>query len=1354
MTQLVNKLPHEWKRTWVKESLEIEKGTGEVAGFSYFVEFVTRLSDEANSLYGRRVLGPHSSYSKFQSINSDRRKPAKSYNVVVTKPFNGKPSTNLNSFACFYCKESSHGLLTCPKFKNAPLQERSLFIKQNKYCYKCLSSKHRTQSCTKQNTCSIKGCTGTFHHTLLHPVLRSSTFTNSKDASTSTSTPSGVTETDSILTCSIVSSTKTDSDMLSSNSTVSSLKTRQMTDDEDFNNAVYLCVVPVKVTVENKEVLTYAFLDQGSTHSFCNKKLIASLGISGTPDEIVLQTLTDSKAHKGCTFSLSVSSLDGKESFVLPKVFSIDDIPVTPNAIPAKNDLSKLSHLRGLHFPRIHGATVTLLIGADAPEIFCMQSIRKGTRGQPIAVETPLGWSLLGPSLSFSTSKNCSVNFVKSDPVLKSQISSLWETDFGNDTSVFGIPTSREDRVAYDIMSKSVNYIAGHYHLPLLWRSDVELPEESIAMAQRRLFSLKKRLSSDTVLCNKYVNVLENYIDKGYAKKVSPDQLDNTNVKWYLPHHPVFHPKKPDKVRIVFDCAAKHKGASLNDALYQGPVLTNSLVGVLTRFRKNNIALVADIEQLFHQVKVKSDDCDALRFLWWPNGNLAKTPEIYQMVVHLFGATSSPCCAVFSLRQTVFDFGKEFDPRIANTVLNNFYVDDCLCSVSSVAEGIEVAKKLPELLSKGGFRLTKWLSNNNEVLQSIPATELCSSLQFHELDVDVKERVLGVYWNVQDDEFGFNVVLPERPSTRRGILSVVSSLYDPLGFVAPLILQPKLMLQRLCKQGLGWDSTIAQDDLQKWENWLSSLPKLSDFRIRRCLKPASFENYSVCEIHHFADASSFAYGACCYLRLINNQGKIHCPFLIGKSRLAPIKSVSIPRLELTAAVLSVKLDKLVRQELDLNNCKSIFWTDSTAVLFSIRNTKRKFPVFVANRLSVIEQHCSVLQWRHVPSKLNPADLASRGAPVDKITSPNMWSLGPKFLWLPEVDWPSSPGGPVELPSEFLLQRRRAIVNTVTNQDLSTDRLIKRYSALPKLLKTTSWLLRYKKFLIGKVKNVNCSSTKYLSADELKCAEIELIKYIQLQHFSALFKICSSSNRTSAQAKFKCSRSMHKLQPMLVDGILRVGGRLERARINYGNKHPIILPNNSHLTNLFIQKHHLEVGHSGAGHTWTSLRQEYWIIKGSSAVRRVINNCILCKKRNASACKQLMADLPQGRLQYDTPCFSHVGIDYFGPLLVKQGRSQVKRYGCLFTCLTMRAIHIEIAHGLDNNSFLNALRRFISRRSNPTHLYSDNGTNFVGAERVLRDSIQDLDQRKVNEFLSLRNINWHFNPPNASHMGGA
>ena len=189
-------------------------------------------------------------------------------------------------------------------------------------------------------------------------------------------------------------------------------------------------------------------------------------------------------------------------------------------------------------------------------------------------------------------------------------------------------------------------------------------------------------------------------------------------------------------------------------------------------------------------------------------------------------------------------------------------------------------------------------------MQSIPATERASSVQQHELNGDVKERVLGVYWNVQDDKFGFNVSLPERPSTRRGILSAVSSLYDPLGFVAPVILAPKLMLQSLCKRGLGWDSEIPAAEIQDRELWLNGLPGLSNLRIRRRIKPEAFGDVVQCEIHHFADASFVAYGSCCYIRLTDDKGNIHCSFLIGKSRLSPIKTVSIPRLELITAVLS------------------------------------------------------------------------------------------------------------------------------------------------------------------------------------------------------------------------------------------------------------------------------------------------------------------------------------------------------------------------------------------------------------------------------------------------------------------
>ena len=736
MAQLIQKLPFDSRRAWVKESVKVEQETGQVADFSHFAKFVNRLSDEANSLYGRRVLGTQSTKppSKAQTT-PDIRKSASSYNVTSkpTSSNSSKPATSI-PFACFYCKDINHGLLECAKFRGAPLHERSKFIKENKFCYKCLGSRHRTQGCTKQNTCKVKGCTGTFHLTLLHPSQRNLPDA-SKDTDASTPAPDIATS----------SSTSPNNSAVFCSSAVCSVYSNE---SPQRANAVYLCVVPVRVNYGTKQVVTYAFLDQGSTHTFCNQKLVKALGISGVPNELTLNTLTGSKSHQGYAFSLSVSSLTEDETFNLHDVLSIEDIPVTPNAIPVDKDLNSFPHLRDLNFPKVHGATVTLLIGANVPELFCTRNVRKGARGQPIAVQTPLGWSLLGPSLFLSTFSNCSVNFVTSDQSLQSQISRLWETDFGNQTSIFDIPTSKEDRIAYDIMNNSVKFVAGHYQLPLPWKSGLELPTDSHVMAERRLSSLNKRLTSNTVLCSKYVDEMETYISKGYARRVPYNPLVTNNAKWYLPHHPVLHPRKPDKVRVVFDCAAKHKGISLNDALYQGPVLTNSLVGVLIRFRENPIALVADIEQMFHQIKVDPIDCDALRFLWWPDGNFTQPPVTYQMLVHLFGATSSPKCAAFSLRQTAYDYGKKFDSSIANIVLQNFYVDDCLCSVSTITDGIKVTKQLPALLRCGGFRLTKWLTNHKQVLQSIPATERASSVQQHELDGDVKERVLGVYWNV------------------------------------------------------------------------------------------------------------------------------------------------------------------------------------------------------------------------------------------------------------------------------------------------------------------------------------------------------------------------------------------------------------------------------------------------------------------------------------------------------------------------------------------------------------------------------------------------------------------------------
>ena len=328
---------------------------------------------------------------------------------------------------------------------------------------------------------------------------------------------------------------------------------------------------------------------------------------------------------------------------------------------------------------------------------------------------------------------------------------------------------SVEDERALKLMEDSVVKVSGHYQVALPWRFQPPyLPNNRIA-AEQRLQLLRNKFLRDEEFFQKYKDTINDYIDKAYARRVPDEQLDVIDKPlWYLPHHAVFHSSKPDKLRIVFDCAAKFRGTSLNDQLMHGPDLTNNLFGVLNRFRQEAIALVSDIEGMFHQVKVAPKDYDALRFLWWQDGDLTQQPVEYRMVVHLFGSTSSPSCASFCLRKTALDNKGDFGHQVIDTVLKNFYVDDCLKTVSSKAVAMQLRIDLRHLLSGGGFRLTKWLCNDKDVLETIPKFERARSV----LDLDLSnqnlphERTLGVQWNMDSDTFTFKVEPKHKPFTR------------------------------------------------------------------------------------------------------------------------------------------------------------------------------------------------------------------------------------------------------------------------------------------------------------------------------------------------------------------------------------------------------------------------------------------------------------------------------------------------------------------------------------------------------------------------------------------------------------
>ena len=583
-------------------------------------------------------------------------------------------------------------------------------------------------------------------------------------------------------------------------------------------------------------------------------------------------------------------------------------------------------------------------------------------------------------SLQSSCSWETEIECQRQNDDLNRQLESLWKTDFDGSLLDSKVCDSMEDRKALKIMGSTLTMIDGHYQVALPWRYNPPyLPNNKIVALQRAFF-LKKRLMKNENLHIKYQETMNSYIDDGHAEKIPKEELESDDrPDWYVPHHPVVHPLKPAKVRVVYDCAATYKGTSLNQQLMSGPDQTSQLVGVLIRFRQEKIGLVADIEAMFHQVLVEPKDRDVLRFLWWPNADLSKELEEYRMIKHLFGGTSSPSVANFCLRKTAELNCKEFDDVTTETVKRNMYVDDLLKSTETTEKAIRLVRQLRELLQRGGFRLTKWFSNDEKVLASVPKSEQAKPVVNLKGDRLPTENTLGLRWNSEEDVFVWTVTekmlqsTRETSITRRGMVSVVYSFFDPLGFIAPFIMKAKLLLQILSRKQVGWDDPLPDDEQAQWSRWLEDIPKLQEVKISCCFKPCNFDEIKVVQLHLFSDASPVGYAVVAYLRLVDTGGKVHIAFVMGKSRLAPLREISIPRLELTAAVLSVRLSAIIREELDMSIQRTYYWTDSMSVLKCITNQTKRFHTFESNHLTVIHSETDPLEWNYINREDNPAD---------------------------------------------------------------------------------------------------------------------------------------------------------------------------------------------------------------------------------------------------------------------------------------------------------------------------------------------------------------------------------------------
>ena len=574
------------------------------------------------------------------------------------------------------------------------------------------------------------------------------------------------------------------------------------------------------------------------------------------------------------------------------------------------NNKSQWPHLQDIPFPDVEEKKISIIIGTNVPEAFIPLDVRQDGPRALIAIRSCLGFSVLGRIGNGSSSPCAAVHNIRAaadEFTLSNQVESFWKLESLGNTSQAAKPKSIEDKRAEKIIESTIGKIDGHYQMGLLWkRCDPRFPNNR-PVAEMRLRHLRRRLERDPVLKKKYLAIIDDYVEKGNARKLTPEETKvRSNKTWYLPHHPVLNPRKPGKVRAVFDAASTFAGTSLNEELLRGPDLINNLVGVLVRFRQDPVALIADIKSMFHQVRVIPEDTDALRFLW-TDGDLQNPPEEYKMQVHIFGAKSSPCCANRALKETANDNEAKYGKLVADVVRRNFYVDDLLKSTTTVEQAIDLSLKLISLLQEGGFRLTKFLSNRREVLQAIPEKERAAPKLDLDLDQLPINRTLGLCWDAETDEFYFTSVSTEKPATKRGILSVLSSLFDPLGFLAPYVLPIKALLQELWRLKGGWDDEIQEQQLTVWQRWLKSLSKLPEVRIARCYFNTDMTCVSTIELHLFSDASKIAYAAVGYVRIVDNGRGISCGFITGKSCNCPIKKPTIPQLELMASVLAVRL---------------------------------------------------------------------------------------------------------------------------------------------------------------------------------------------------------------------------------------------------------------------------------------------------------------------------------------------------------------------------------------------------------------------------------------------------------------
>ncbi|KRX45973.1 hypothetical protein T05_9189 [Trichinella murrelli] len=697
---------------------------------------------------------------------------------------------------------------------------------------------------------------------------------------------------------------------------------------------------------------------------------------------------------------------------------------------------------------------IDIIIGLDAYFQVLGQGVRRGGPNDPVAIETIFGWIVCGPTTRQAVDREETTLLAQTEDRLSRLLRRFWEVE------ALGILPATEDAKSEPALTRfeeSVSFDGQRYSVGLLWKPGASPLPNNLEMAKRRLRSLRHRLARDPDKEREYADVIQSNLDQGWAEEV-PGESGPIGKTWYLPHHAVYQggPGK-EKCRVVFDGSAEMNGASLNRCLEPGPKLQPDLVAILLRFRRSRIGIQADIEKMYLQIGLRPEDRDVCRFLWQAAGSQSPA-RIYRLTRVGFGLSCSPFLAMRVIRHHAQSHGKV--KALADKVLSDMYVDDLATSCDRIGQARTLIRQLCNLMKSGGFTMKKWASNDTAALSDLPL-EVTSPLETSRL-----WKTLGLYWNRRLDVLTF-VPPAEIPlgqhDTKRQLVSLAAKVFDPLGCVAPYTIRAKKLFQALWLTGIEWDDPLPAEINGKWISWKDELERLSAIQVQRALVPVPRDQVGRSELHVFGDAAEAAYGAVAYLLTQARDGVPQVRFVLAKARVAPIKRLSLPRLELMASLLAARLKAYITKEMGFSTDKQVCWSDSSVALSWIKGDPRKWKTFVANRVQEIITLTEPSQWRYVPTADNPADRLSRGCTLERLLKDHLWWNGPDWLQQPESEWPRL--SVVVSPEEARgtdPERRTTVALTTTLPAQGLQMVIDptRYSRMDKLLRVTAYCWRW------------------------------------------------------------------------------------------------------------------------------------------------------------------------------------------------------------------------------------------------------------------------------------------------------